>query len=718
MKKILPLIFLLLLFGQAEAAYIERTDCGDLTSPVVTVAPNKVTCKQTTNANGRLAGQIYNWTGTVWEAMGGGTGTFTGDATDVPFVSGAGLGSGDVGAALDELQNEKQPLHANLTDVAGLSPSNGECLQWSGTDIVNGTCGSIGADLTAIEALTGTGIPARTANDTWSLRTFQGSSGNIVITNPAGVAGNPVIDLGSTAVQTDQANTYSTGAQDFGSATSLKVPTSAGAAPATSGFIAYDSTANAYEGAVSGVNVTFAMTTSNVATATALAANGSNSNRLIGEFAVGVDASGNAEADQVAKASAGAPTLGTVGFPAQIFKDTRSFGCGVQGYTYVGSSAGGDFAPIFSEGDGYTTFTDGVDTSSPCGAETIGIRGSGGISTYVYNKTADFTNQPTNDGWEAISSSAGDVAWLRVCGTITGTNLRNLACETIQLTGTSQIASVTTTYADIFTARICTTSACVANSAAVGTVTLREASGNATITTIAPGASKAATQDVILQTITSTLDINGLTQETTINSANDKFPFYDASAGANREGRTTDIISTWEVTFKAVSCDETTGTLLLDTVNSLKPTADCTAGTTETTIIRGVALFPDADGLHSVQDWLELPATWTGAIDARITWRANATANDVAWKLQTACRTTGEVDDVAWNAEQEIVDTALGTANFLNHATQTSVTTTGCAAGEIMRWKLSRDRTDAQDTLAVSPSLFSIKFTGRKKLGT
>ncbi len=49
-------------------------------------------------------------------------------------------------------------------------------------------------------------------------------------------------DLPATAVQTNQANTFSTGAQSFAAATSLAVPTSAGAAPVTDGLIAYDST--------------------------------------------------------------------------------------------------------------------------------------------------------------------------------------------------------------------------------------------------------------------------------------------------------------------------------------------------------------------------------------------------------------------------------------------------------------------------------------------
>lgn len=47
-------------------------------------------------------------------------------------------------------------------------------------------------DLAGLEGLTGTGFPARTATDTWALRTLQPGTG-ISITNPAGVAGDPTI---------------------------------------------------------------------------------------------------------------------------------------------------------------------------------------------------------------------------------------------------------------------------------------------------------------------------------------------------------------------------------------------------------------------------------------------------------------------------------------------------------------------------------------------
>lgn len=47
-----------------------------------------------------------------------------------------------------------------------------------------------GDDLTAIEALGGTGIAVRTAANTWAQRTITSTGGTVTITNPGGVAGN------------------------------------------------------------------------------------------------------------------------------------------------------------------------------------------------------------------------------------------------------------------------------------------------------------------------------------------------------------------------------------------------------------------------------------------------------------------------------------------------------------------------------------------------
>lgn len=51
------------------------------------------------------------------------------------------------------------------------------------------------ADLTAVAALSSTGMLARTAADTWVLRTLTAPAAGFTITNPAGVAGNPTFVL-------------------------------------------------------------------------------------------------------------------------------------------------------------------------------------------------------------------------------------------------------------------------------------------------------------------------------------------------------------------------------------------------------------------------------------------------------------------------------------------------------------------------------------------
>lgn len=50
-------------------------------------------------------------------------------------------------------------------------------------------------DLSAVEGLSGTGIAARTATDTWTTRTITGTSNEITVTNGSGVSGNPTLSL-------------------------------------------------------------------------------------------------------------------------------------------------------------------------------------------------------------------------------------------------------------------------------------------------------------------------------------------------------------------------------------------------------------------------------------------------------------------------------------------------------------------------------------------
>jgi hypothetical protein len=96
-----------------------------------------------------------------------------------------------------------------------------------------------------------------------------------------------------------------------------------------------------------------------------------------------------------------------------------------------------------------------------------------------------FTNQPTNDGVEVVSNSASDVGKCTIFGTTTGTGA--FAYETITLNGVTAVATTKVNWGnvygifmgDIYGQNI---------SPAVGTITIREASADQTITTLAASA--------------------------------------------------------------------------------------------------------------------------------------------------------------------------------------------------------------------------------------
>lgn len=142
------------------------------------------------------------------------------------------------------------------------------------------------------------------------------------------------------------------------------------------------------------------------------------------------------------------------------------------------------------------------------------------------------------------------------------------------------------------------------------------------------------------------------------------------------------------------------------------PGASCVEGSNVT---YGQADFLDS-GTFFLQRSVMLPAEWTGAIDLVLTWKTAATANNVVWQIQTACAAVGESLDPAWNTAQAIADAAQGTTNLLNTASQTGVTTTGCAAGETLFIKIFRDPSHASDSLAATASLLAVDFTYRRAM--
>lgn len=79
--------------------------------------------------------------------------------------------------------------------AAGISVSNGDGVAGNPTLALTN-------DLSALEALTTTGITIRSATDTWLHRAVTGTTGEITVTNGDGVAGAPTISLPATVVVT------------------------------------------------------------------------------------------------------------------------------------------------------------------------------------------------------------------------------------------------------------------------------------------------------------------------------------------------------------------------------------------------------------------------------------------------------------------------------------------------------------------------------------
>ena len=122
----------------------------------------------------------------------------------------------------------------------------------------------------------------------------------------------------------------------------------------------------------------------------------------------------------------------------------------------------------------------------------------------------------------------------------------------------------------------------------------------------------------------------------------------------------------------------------------------------------GVATFPDADGDYGVQLTCALPPGFTGNIDAVIWWKTTGSGN-ARFQVQTKCYADDEADDAAFNTAS-IVTAAAGTSGRPNRQALTGSTATGCAADELIRFRVFRNRTEASDTLNAALDIEKVDF--------
>lgn len=108
-------------------------------------------------------------------------------------------------------------------------------------------------------------------------------------------------------------------------------------------------------------------------------------------------------------------------------------------------------------------------------------------SAVVVNDEAGigFANQPANDGIEVVSDSAADTGTVTIIGTTNGAD--TVVVETVTLTGTDAVSTTKTDWGIVLAIKA---------DAHAGTITVREASGNATIKTLATGTNSSGVVDV------------------------------------------------------------------------------------------------------------------------------------------------------------------------------------------------------------------------------
>ena len=84
----------------------------------------------------------------------------------------------------------------SVTSIGYTQPSAGFTISGTNPVTTTGTwVFSLSDDLSALEALSGTGVAVRSASDTWVQRTLTGTSNEIDVTNGSGVSGNPTFGI-------------------------------------------------------------------------------------------------------------------------------------------------------------------------------------------------------------------------------------------------------------------------------------------------------------------------------------------------------------------------------------------------------------------------------------------------------------------------------------------------------------------------------------------
>ena len=176
---------------------------------------------------------------------------------------------------------------------------------------------------------------------------------------------------------------------------------------------------------------------------------------------------------------------------------------------------------------------------------------------------------------------------------------------------------------------------------------------------------------------------------------------------AEATGNTITIPFYWDLDLAGVS-GGTASHIWNDDPLSTACTPNAVTGTNRTT---AVCTFPDTDGDFGRQITRYLPDGWTGSFDAEIWWKTTGTGN-ARFQIATKCYADDDADDASFNTAS-IVTAAAGTSGRPNKQSISGMTTTGCTAGQLMRIRFYRNRTEGSDTLNAALDVEKVVFKGR-----
>lgn len=179
------------------------------------------------------------------------------------------------------------------------------------------------------------------------------------------------------------------------------------------------------------------------------------------------------------------------------------------------------------------------------------------------------------------------------------------------------------------------------------------------------------------------------------------------------EGTGNSLTVPFKISFIAAECQNATALLGLSTPTSNPAVAACVTGSNTQL---GVLQFADGASTLSAQGHFPLPSDWSGNIDVNGKWRTSATSGAVVWQVSTICVADAETVDPSFNTASTVTETAKGTTLQLNDFSISSVTITGCAAGEELFFKFFRDPSNGSDTLSATAELLGLTFTVRRAM--